>query len=270
MSLDARARQASTALLTNVSKDLEVHAMLRELHTSERALTSRRHRAVAGLLVAAVVLGVLAVGATLLRRDTSSTPPAAPAVSATPTPTPTSVTDRQTFALAASLSAAVPPDWDKRVYDGGVDFQSPEGPGISLVMDPTPFGVDKPARLTAESFARWIASRPYLTPTQAVPVTVSGHPAWQVDVRLLDSAKATSTCQPSIPDCVQMVKMPFTDRPTGIGHAQVGRMIFVQYPGRIVWLYQWDAGEATADDLPGVLAVLKPVYDSIQLGPITS
>jgi hypothetical protein len=244
--------------------------MLRELHTAERPDTSRRQRAGAGLLVAAVVIGIIAIGLMALRPATQSAPPVAPVpptVSATPAPT----VDTQKYSFPATLSAAVPASWDKRVYSGGVDFQSPSGPGITLIMDPTPFGAGKPKDLTAESFAQWLASRPYLESTQVVATRVSGYPAWQVDVRLLDSAAATSVCQPDIPDCVLMVKMPFTETPTGIAHAQVGRMIFVQYPaGRIVWVYEWDAGEATADNLPGVLAVLKPVFDSIQLGPITS
>ena len=245
----------------------DIDAALAQVAKEHR--TWRRVGVAALATAAAVALLALGVRPLLSNHD----PAVGPATTSTPSPsapTPTPVITRQSFALAASLSAAVPLDWDKRLYDGGVDFQSPDGPGISLVMDPAPFGADKPTTLTAESFARWIASRPYLIPTQAVPVTVSGHPAWQVDVRLLDSAKATSTCLPSTPDCVQMVKLPNPDLPTGIAHTQVGRMIFVQYPGRIVWLYEWDGGGATADDLPGVLAVLKPVYDSIQLGPITS
>jgi hypothetical protein len=243
--------------------------MLRELHTAEGPDTSRRQRAGAGLLVAAVIVGIIVIGVMALRPGTTAAPPVAPGqptVSATPTPT----LDRQNYAFPAALSAAVPASWDKRVYSGGVDFQSPKGPGITLIMDPTPFGAGKPKDLTAESFAQWLASRPYLESTQVVATRVSGYPAWQVDVRLLDSATATSVCQPSIPDCIQMVKMPFAETPTGISHGQVGRMLFVQYPaGRIVWVYEWDAGEATADNLPGVLGVLQPVFESIQLGPIT-
>lgn len=204
-----------------------------------------------------------------LRPGASSAPPAAP-VQPTVSPIPTPTVARQNYSFPATLSAAVPYYWAERVYNGGVDFQSPEGPGVSIVMDQTPFGADKPKDLTAESFAQWLACRPYLTSTQAVATTVSGYPAWQVDVRLLDSATATSVRQPSIPDCIQMVKMPFAETPTGISHGQVGHMIFLQYPaGRIVWVYEWDAGDVTADNLPGVLAVLEPVFESIQLGPIT-
>jgi len=266
MSLDARARQASNALVTAVSEDMEVHVMLRELQNDERPATSSRRRTVTGVVAAAAVVGALAVGVVVLKPSTSSAPPVAPATSASPTPLPQNIL--RTTELPAAVAAVVPRDWDVREYVGGVDFQSPDGPGVSLVMDPTPFGAGKPTTLTAESFARWVASRPYLTPTTAVPVTVSGYPSWQVDVRLKDSATATEVCQPVILDCIQMIKMPFTDRPTGIANAQVGRMIFVQYPGRILWFYQWDGGGDTADDLPGVVGVLKPVVDTLRLGPI--
>ena len=228
---------------------------------------SRRGRT-AAVLVAAAVVAVLVVGVFTLSSGTSSAPPVSPHPTS---PTATPADTRNTYNFAAALSAVVPGSWDTRLYDGGVDFQSVDGPGISLVMDPTPFGSGTPKTLTAETFARWIASRPYLRPTQAIPITVSGHPAWQVDVRLLDSVAATSLCLPDTRDCIQMVKLPFTALPTGIAHAQVGRMIFVQYPtGRIVWLYEWDGGGNTAGNLPGVLSVLKPVFDSIRLGPLTS
>ena len=266
MSLDARARQASTALLALAREDLEVHVMLQELQKTQSPHVSRRGRT-AAVLVAAVVVAVLVVGAFTLASGTSSAPPVAPHPTS---PTATPADTRKAYNFAATLSAVVPGSWDTRVYDGGVDFQSVDGPGISLVVDPTPFGAGKPKTLTAETFARWIASRPYLRPTQVIPITVSGHPAWQVDVRLLDSVAATSGCTPGMTECIQMVKMPFVELPTGIGHAQVGRMIFVQYPaGRIVWLYEWDGGGSTADNLPGVLTVLKPVFDSIRLGPLT-
>jgi hypothetical protein len=266
MNLDARARQASTALLALAREDLEVHVMLQELQRTQAPHVSRRGRT-ATALVAAAVVALLVVGAFTLSSGTSSAPP----VSSHPTsPTATPADARNTYNFAAALSAIVPESWDTRVYDGGVDFQSVDGPGISLVMDPTPFGSGKPKTLTAETFARWIASRPYLRPTHAIPITVSGYAAWQVDVRLLDSVAAQSVCQPDILECIQMVKMPFSTLPTGIAHAQVGRMIFVQYPaGRIVWLYEWDGGGNTAGNLPGVLSVLKPVFDSIRLGPLT-
>jgi hypothetical protein len=269
MSLDARARQASTSLLALSRKDVEVYAMLQELQHTEVSHQSRRRRT-AAVLVVAVVVGLMVFGAMSLSPSRSSAPPAGNSDGPSVSQTANAVEPAQTFYLPATVSAVVPASWDTRSYSGGVDFQSKDGPGISLVMDPTPFGTGKPKTLTAETFARWIESRPYLQPTQAVPITVSGQPAWQVDVRLRDSAAAKSLCQPDITECIQMVKMPFTDLPTGIAHAQVGRMIFVQYPGRILWLYEWDGGGSTADNLRGVLSVLKPVFDSINLGPLHS
>ncbi len=151
-----------------------------------------------------------------------------------------------------------------------VDVVSSTGPGLSVVMDPEgskPVEGRKPdpaAGSTAQSIATWLADRPYLETTSVVTTTVSGLPAWQVDVRLRDSATATATCQPSIADCIPMVLLPFGVNATGIGHAQVGRMIFVQASAdRVVWVYAWDGGGDSADDLDAVLAVMQPVIDSI-------
>ena len=288
MTLDSAGRSAAAALHQAIRQDLEVHAMLDQLQHDSRRTKSIEVAALIGAAALLVALGWVYLGpgdeATTIPGGTvfgaSATAVDLAACGGVQDPCAAVAAGSYLLPLEVPFTATLPAGVDIKGQiestDRGrvaldVDVVSSTGAGLSVVMDPEGSkpvegrNPDPTAGTTAESMATWLASQAYLDPTAAVTTTVSGLPAWQVDVRLRDDAPATSTCQPSIGECIPMVLLPFGTNATGIAHGQVGRMIFVQAAAdRVIWVYSWDGGGDSANDLNAVLALTQPIIDSIE------
>jgi hypothetical protein len=264
MSVQARGRSAANSLLNATHTELEIQVMLEHLHEARTPRVSSR----------AVALTVLvAIGFIIATFGWAAVRPHASAPASPPTSSATDATVHTSFALAVPFTADVPKSWTQAGHPGiSTIIASPGGPYVGVGIDPTPIAGHTtkgapadpvPAKLTAQSLADWVAKRPYLQPTNVVATTLSGLPAWRVDVRLKDTASATATCDYNTDSCVPMIALPTLKLPLGPSHGAVGRIFFVQMPnGRIVGVNVSGAG---ADNLDGLLAATQPVIDSIQL-----
>ncbi len=109
---------------------------------------------------------------------------------------------RYLLPLEVPFTASVPAGWTPQVSistptaDASVSSRSSRNDTdgwahVGFEMNPRKYvrGADDPISTTpstAQDLACWVASQPYLAPTEAVSTTVGGLPAWQVDVQLKD------------------------------------------------------------------------------------
>ena len=260
MTVDARGRSAADSLLHATHTDLEARVMLGHLH--ETRTTWVRSRTVALTVLVALVFIIATFGWVAVRPHAS-----APPISQVP-----HHAQNRAFALAVPFTADLPDGW----WEGGhpgvtATLNSPTTPFVEVVIDPHPIRVvgaaggaadPTPVSLSAQSLAGWMANLPYLEPTSVVPTTLSGLPAWQVDIRLRVAATATQQCDNGSEGCMPMIRVPSVALPLGPSHGGVARVIFVAMPdGRIVGVV---ASGAAADNLTGLLADTQPILDSIK------
>lgn len=258
MSIETRARAAADSLSRATERDLEVRHMLDELH-------HRRGRRTVLYAVAAAAAVALVLGFGALRWSVWHPGASAPAATR-----PTRTASGTDFPLAVPFTAVPPDGWSHSIESNVmVTIDSPTGPYVEVVMDPTPIPTvasPVPQTLTAASIAVWLAARPELEPTTAVRTTVSGLLAWQVDLKLRPGVSGTQTCDGQNENCLALFHVPGLNGPLGVGTGGEGRAIVVQLPdGRIIGIAEGITG---ASPLSTILAATQPVVDSISFTSI--
>jgi hypothetical protein len=249
MNLDDRARMATDGLLAAARDDVRVPVALDRLHHG------RTSPARAGLAAVAVVAVVVA-GFGGLRWSTEHVRGSSPAVVA---PSPST-----RVALAVPFSVVLPVGWSRQVYGNArAVLYGPDGSYLEIVMDPSPATAASATtqKLTAESFARWIAARPDLWAASPVRTTVAGQPAWQVDLLFGPDARPNATCDGPNVDCLPLIRVPGVTLPLGLANGTAGRATVIQLGnGRLITM---TAGGDSQHHLEEVVASVQPVLDSI-------
>ena len=249
MNLDDRARMASDGLLAATQEDVRVPVALERLHHGQTSLAR------AGLAAVAVVALVVA-GLGGVRWSAEHLRGSAPAVVA---PSPTT-----RVALAVPFSVVLPAGWSRQVF-GNVRavLYGPDGSNLEVVMDPSPASVASATtqKVTAESFARWMAARPDLSGAAPVKTTVAGQPAWQVDLLFGSDARPSALCVGPNVDCLPLIRVPGVALPLGLANGTAGRATVLQLGnGRLIAI---TAAGDSQHHLEEVVATVQPVIDSI-------
>ena len=259
MTVDSAGRSAAAALRGATAEDLEVRAMLDHLQRD-----SRRHKGIElAALVGAAAL-IVGIGWMFLRPANDATAVPGGTVfggDALAINFDTCASDADPFCpvtagryllpLEVPFTASVPAGWDasgvNTFTDRGrvgvvAEFRNDTDgwAHVGFEMNPRKYvrGADDPISITpstAQDLAFWVASKPYLAPTEAVSTTVGGLPAWQVDVQLKDGVKTgwEDRCKRM---CIPMIGYPDTLNYLGLVENEGPfRWIFVQAPdGKVV------------------------------------
>jgi hypothetical protein len=215
VTLDELAEVATRELATATGRGLSPDAMLARLHRARH----RRTAVVSVVAAAAIAVAVAGVGAAV-GRDGAPPSPRPPAAGLR---TPTDQTgdnpcdqplitcphgggrwirvaliDPVELSSAATNFEAFPRIFSVDLLDAyrtGVRHNT----GFTVVERAVPvrnssqWSRDPAAGSTARSIATWLAHRPFLQPTTAVPVSVGGWPAWRVRVVRRDGARMTAS-----------------------------------------------------------------------------
>ena len=249
MNLDDRARTASDALLAVTRDDVRVPDALDRLHHGR---TSPVRTGLAALAVVALVVAGLG-GVRWSAEHLRGSAPAAVA------PSPSTRVD-----LAVPFSVVLPAGWSRQVYGSAqAVLHGPNGFYLEVVVDPSPATPASATtqKLTAESFARWIAARTDLWAATAVMTTVAGQQAWQVDLLFGPDARPSATCDGPGVDCLPLIRIPGVTLPLGLADGTAGRATIVQLGnGRLIAMTE--SGDSQ-HHLEEVVAAVQPVLDSI-------
>jgi hypothetical protein len=271
--VDAAARESAAALRLAIAEQVHVTGSLDDL---KHRTGQRGRRGLVPLVVATGVVLALVIG---LLRGAVLTRPAPVDHKGEPTPlrwemclstTPNPCADlapgdyRVPLAVPFTATLAGPFTY----YGDGAnqaEFYMPIG-HVAVIIDPSSYP-DRVLFTDAHVLADWIASRPYLSTGPLTRTTISGAPAWQIDVRLTH------------PDLTRLVRC---DGPTGCasmlfpGDAEnfsgpwspiaPERWYLVQLPSHRVAVIAIDGTEA-GWNAAAVLAEDDPVARSIIFSP---
>jgi hypothetical protein len=215
VTLDELAEVATRDLAAATGRGLNPDAMLARLHRARRRRTAVISVAAAAVLAVAVAGVGAAVG-----RD-GATPSPRPPAGSVPAPTSESGDDPCSQPLITCPKGGgrwirvalidpvevpwAPPNFEDYPTIFSVDLLDAyrtdvtRNTGFTVVERAVPvrnsaqWTRDPAAGTTARSVATWLAHRPFLRPTKAVPVSVGGWPAWRVRTVLRDGARMAAS-----------------------------------------------------------------------------
>jgi hypothetical protein len=286
MNLDQLGRQAGAEIRRVSPGRAADTAGLDELLSRD----TRRRRSTVVMAVAVAVLVVALGWRAVAGLGPSGITPLGP----TPTPTPTTSSapgsrvmtpnpvacdlvlrctgpDAYQLRLKVPVSYTLPPPaWALGTYTATTaDFEPNEyGYGVSVMENAKPAlsssrpQVDPSGGTTAQTMARWLAARPFLLSSPVTQTTLSGLPAWQVDVRLKPGQRTIAHCGYYAQDaCLPLMLMDISGSHTvGIwGDGRI-RWTFVDLPtGGTTAVWTWNF-----DNNPHGFAPGQPLIDSIR------
>ena len=201
MTLDELAEVATRDLAVAAGRGLNPDAMLARLHRARRRRTAVVSLAAAAVL-AVVVAGVWAAvgrdGATPSPRPPAGSgqqddPCSTPRVTCLPGGRVRVALDDPVVLIRVANFESMPTVFSRRDLET-YRTDTTDGTGVSVIERAVPMRDDESwtrdaaAGVTARSIATWVAHRPFLRPTSAVRVQVSGRTAWRVRTVLRDGA----------------------------------------------------------------------------------
>jgi len=247
MTLDDRARAATSGLLTATRDSVSVPAALDRLHGRRLSLPRTALATVAIVALVVSLVGVLRWSAVQVRTSEPAVVAPSPATH---------------VALGVPFSVVLPAGWTYRL--SGDDQAVIDGDGtryLTVVVDPSPAVGATAASGGAEALARWIAARPELLSRPPVRTTVGGDPAWQVDVVFGPDARPNAVCDGPTRECLPLMRVPGMSLPVGIANSTAGRVIVIQLSdGRLTAVV---ATGGSSLHLEQVVALVQPVIDTI-------
>ena len=263
MSLDQQGREAGSEVRREAVRGVLTMSMYEELRSTDvrRRWTGAMTALVAGLLV--VGLGWRAVAAV----DSDRQSPAQPRPASTAAPSP-----RATVNLEVPFSVVLPPGW----YDVPVSMTTTDiysdtyryGFSVYESVRAAAFSaqahVAAGAGTDARSLAGWVAGRPFLESSDVTGTTVSGLPAWEVDVQgRPGTAQVARQCGygGNLSPCSPLLLLgsgPY--EVLGVDPGGENRYVFVDLPdGRVLLLSAWDFASPSAgfDRAAAVIASVR-------------
>jgi hypothetical protein len=267
VTLDELAQVATRDLAAATGRGLSPDAMLARLHRARRRRTAVVSVAAAAVLAAAVAGVGAAVG-----RDGATPSPRPPAVSV-PAPSGETGDDlcdqplitcpqgggrsvRVALIDPVELNGvttnfeALPKIFSVDLLDAyrtGVRYHT----GFTVVERAVPvrnssqWSRDPEAGSTARSIATWLAHRPFLQPTTAVPVSVGGWPAWRVRTVLRGGARMTASRND---DPVAPLFRNPTGARVGVAPDLPGEITLLRSPTghRVIAIWSWTTSPQTS------------------------